>query len=755
MRNSLWLACLLLAAVPVAAQSLDSDVNTVTADLQRAAGHDFYVYHNDIFPGFLLHSKRPSMYFFRDLDKVGLSGPTHMAWSEGGQVKVAKAPAKTGARLDAPWVIVWFEGGQGWGDTKFIRHSFNKSPSFKPEVGPIDVPWLVILQKQAVATLDAAGLAIESREPLGHVVFMPLAGSLKLKPEMTGQWADGLPKDIVDRAALWTTISRKFPLYVKEDYQVDEQADAVRIRNSFQYLTIADAWNTQPLTVAPLSPVMALALTSKYHMTVEPAPVNLNQETHWGPYYAALNAESHVSTITGVLKYIDEIETVKSFKTDTPGFEDARRLLLRRMGTAAAGEANPRRAYSIDWGMGMLGAWMRAMKHIPEDLQTRVIGYIRSENLLNGYFLNPEVYQEVKVSISPRRELNILAVKPRQGLQTYAGDLVKQTSRMPYVVWQYGHYSDDWSTVRARYDMVKQMYGFNILLGWSNVGPEYTAEHAKISALQGPIGLARLGKQFNEQATYDYGAYLLAKAMVNQWAWTMAAVPYANKNAPWMHPTDGEWIMHENHGYVGLQGLPLDQTKTYDEIPLVLDRFNREELAEWNDYYIRMRHKFFPNEIFNNVYVTDLGDAENLEALYRKPLTDLLKPEVLRTHSHLTPGFYNYPVDLMELASESAYERLYPKGSAQPVWRDGLDSLSAGQSWRQMAIAIRSGTGPRNRTWPFPCWYLMNPPKRDRGFPNDVLPFGYIRPDLRTEAKGTQLNVRSNWNSEILAWDLD
>jgi hypothetical protein len=42
---------------------------------------------------------------------------------------------------------------------------------------------------------------------------------------------------------------------------------------------------------------------------------------------------------------------------------------------------------------------------------------------------------------------------------------VKQTSRMPYVAWQYGHYSGDWSTIQARYDFIKRMYGFNLLLG--------------------------------------------------------------------------------------------------------------------------------------------------------------------------------------------------------------------------------------------------------------------------------------------------
>jgi hypothetical protein len=55
--------------------------------------------------------------------------------------------------------------------------------------------------------------------------------------------------------------------------------------------------------------------------------------------------------------------------------------------------------------------------------------------------------------------------KASKGPQTYGDDLVKQTSRMPYVAWQYGYYSGDWPTIQARYDFIKRMYGFNLLLG--------------------------------------------------------------------------------------------------------------------------------------------------------------------------------------------------------------------------------------------------------------------------------------------------
>lgn len=748
------LVCMCLASLAVgsaAAKDLASDVNTVLADLREAAAQDFSLYHNDIFPGFLFHTNGSTMHFFQELGQVLLEPPTHVAWSEGGQIRTAVRPARTGATLDEPWMIVWFHGSNRWSATRFARQPFNNHAEQDPQVGPIDVPWLMILQSPAVATLDEQGLHLQGDGALGYVVFMPLMGSEKLRPEQTAGWADGLPAEILEKARFWTRVSRQYPIYVREDYQVDQAADAVRIRNAFDYLPIEDTWKTEPLTLAPVAPVMALALTSGYHMSIDPAPQDLHHVTHWGPYWGVPGASEYTVTVHGVLKYIDEEAVVERFREDTPGFAEARQLLLGRMNTAAGG-ADPRGAYSIDWGMGMVGAWMRAMKLIPQDLQDRVTGYIRRENLLNGYFLNPETYQAHDVPISPRASVTVLAVRPREGLQTYADDLVKQTSRMPFVVWQYGYYSGDWETVRAKLDMVKQMYGFNLLLGWSNVGPEYTAEHAKISAKQGPIGLARLGRQFGEQDTYDYGAYLLAKAMINEWAWANAAVPYIQANQPWAFDVKDEMIQHQNHGYIGLSALPADEINTYSEIPLVLDRFNREELQEFNDFYIRMRHKYFPNEVFNNVYVSDLGNAESFEALLRKPLTDLLKPEILSRQSHVSPGYYNYPIDLMELTADMRYERIYPTTAEPAVWRRGLDSLSRGQSWRQLVIAIRADS--RQTPWPYPCWYIMSPPKKAALFTNDALPFGLVSPGPDARVR-EQREVRSNWNSRLVTWDLE
>jgi hypothetical protein len=742
----------LVAAAPLRAQDFGSNVNTIQADLRDAYRRDFFVYHNDLFPGFLLHTSARSIGLFRQLSRVGLSPPTWIAWSEDGGVRVARAPVTTSGTLTAPWLLVWFHGAAGWDAVRFMRGPWNQSPRFNAAVGPIDCPWLIVLQHPASATLDAQGLTLNGQRSLDHVVMMPLFGSEKLNPERTADWASGLPGELIQRAGRWAAISRRFPLYVQEDYRVDEARDEVRIRNRFEYLPIEDDWQTRPSPFAPVSPVVALAYQSGFRIAFDADPRDLQMVTHWGPLLAVADRDAYEYAVTGILKYVDEEQVVSRLRADIPGFREAQRLLVDRIENAAGGGADPRGAYSVDWGMGMISAWMRATRYVPDGLARRLTGYIRSQDLIAGHFFNPANYDEVSLTIGART-LTIPVFKASQGHQTYGDDLVKQTSRMPYVAWQYGHYSGDWPTIQARYDFIKRLYGFNLLLGWSNVGPEYTAEHAKISAKQGAIGLARLARRFGDQPTYDYGAYLLAKALINEWAWTMAAVPYATSHSPWFHPTDTEWIVHENHGYAGLEGMPLDQVSTYQEIPLVLDRFNRDELAAFNDFYVRMRHRYAPLEDLSNVYVTDLGDAPDLASLLAKPLTDLVRSPALQRQSHVAPNYYNYPIDLMELASEMTYERLHARGAGQPAWHRGLDALSRGQSWRQLGIALRKDwKDGLAAQWPYPGWYLMSPPKPGGAFHDDLLPFGLIEADGRVPSD--HAIVRSNWNSELTSLTL-
>jgi hypothetical protein len=105
---------------------------------------------------------------------------------------------------------------------------------------------------------------------------------------------------------------------------------------------------------------VALAYTSGFRVAFDVSPTDLQTVTHWGPLWAVTERDAFQYAVKGILKYIDEERVVSDLRPTTPGFEAARDLLVRRIGGAAAGGADPRGAYSVDWGMGMVSAWMLA-----------------------------------------------------------------------------------------------------------------------------------------------------------------------------------------------------------------------------------------------------------------------------------------------------------------------------------------------------------------------------------------------------------
>ena len=341
-------------------------------------------------------------------------------------------------------MIVSFNGASGWDQTRFIRGPWNQSGRFNPVVGPIDCPWLIVLQHPASVTLDANGLTLDSGTSLEHVVMMPLFGSEKLNPQKTAGWgsqaARGSGPAGEPMGPLFAPVSVVRPGGLPDRRRARRGAHP----QPFRYVTIEDDWKTQPAVLAPVSPVTALAYTSGFRISFDTNPRDLQMVTHWGPLLGVLDRDTYEYTLTGILKYVDEEQVVSRARTNVPGFEDARRLLIARIESAAAGGADPRGAYSVDWGMGMISAWMRATRYVPEGLARRLTGYIRKQDLIAGHFFNPANDDEVSLSLGART-LAIPVFKASKGQQTYGDDLVKQTSRMPYVAWQYGYYSGDWS----------------------------------------------------------------------------------------------------------------------------------------------------------------------------------------------------------------------------------------------------------------------------------------------------------------------
>jgi len=749
----------------------DGAVDYALEALPSHASRDLLILHNDLFPGFLVRVKGGQLHLFRDLDKVDLEGPRHLACVSGGGVKVvsraADGPAELAMQLDENWVLTWFSGGKGWDRCKFMK-DYRAGQFFKAEVPPLDVPFLIVFQHPpAKVAIAAEGLAILGAAPLENVVVMPLFGSGKPSPQVTAAWAKGLPEDVLKRCRFWSAASRRFPVYCQEDYQVDEPQDVVRTRQKFTYFEIRDDWKTEGRRIAPLSPITALALQSGFAVRMSGAELtDLNHVTHWGPYLFVDNADTNTYEVAGILKYIDEAEVTDVARIDrnAEGFAEAEKLLFKfptKVDDNALRDLRGRieGGYTFAQGVAVIAAWMRALPLEPPPQQAGLKEALKRLDPIRTRFFEPKHYSLVPVNVG-RRTLHVRVARP--GAQTCSQDLVKETSCFPYYLWEYGYYSGDWETIREGWEFIKSTFGLSTMLGWANQAPLYTAEHTKAGGTKlGPIGLARLGKRFGDQASYDLGAHLLAKALMNEWAWNVAAVPYIRKNQPWYQPLEEDMIVHELHGFCGVELMAGSQENTYNEIPLVLDRFNMDHapLRQFNEFYVKSVAKYFPDRILSSWQRTPVKTLDELLKMTPKQmLGDIGAKNFGHKLSHVHPDFYTFPVKIMEFSAPKRYERLHPKGAQAPEWRRGLDTLTGGMDWRQlvMPLIVREKAPPApppSATWPYPGWYLMLPPRVDgKAFRNDVLPLGAITTSPSHRLSG-QRQEHPNWNTRIVSWE--
>lgn len=737
----------LLAAAPP-----DEPADYAAEALKAAAGRELVLVHTDLFPGILLRVKGGKLSLFRGLPGVGLEGPRRLAFQSGGRLQVLDRPpdgrAETAAKLDEAWALAWFAGGRGWDRCRFMK-DYRAGQFFKESVPAFDVPFLVVFQRRpASLAISPDGLDVAGGS--GDVVVMPLYGSGKPAP-----WAGPPPEDAVRRARLWASISRRFPIYCREEYQVDPEKDAVRTRQTFTYLDIDDDWKTPPRRVAPISPVAALALQSGFPMKASAALADPGMPTHWGPYLYADNSDTSGYEISGVLKYIDEVEVPDVSKMDrsADGFADAEKLLFRfpkKVDDNVLRDLRERieGGYTFAQGVAVIAAWMRSMPWHPKEEQEGMKEALRRLDPIRSRFFDPRRYSLVPVKAG-RRTLQVRVARP--GEQTCSQDLVKETSCFPYYMWEYGYYSGDWETIKGGWEFVKSTFGLTTMLGWANPAPLYTAEHAKAGGAKlGPIGLARLGRKFGDEAAYDLGAHLLAKALLNEWAWNAAAVPWIRKNQPWFQPLEEEMIVHELHGFCGLELMAGSQENTYNEIPLVLDRFNLEwaPMRAYNDFYVRTMAKHFPRRIVSPWHRTPAGSLDEvLKMTPRRMLGDLGPGNFSLKLSHVHPDFYIFPLKIMEATAPKKIEVLTKsRRDLVNTWRPGLDGMTPGMDWRQLAVPVIVEKGRD----PYLGWYLMLPPRPDKKlFRDDVLPLGGIAVE---GLKGEPRQEDPNWNLRVVSW---
>jgi hypothetical protein len=254
------------------------------------------VIESELSPALLYHARGATLSFFTPVAPSGLGAPAHICFSTEQGPKIFKpGDIIDPAKMRESWFVVWWASASGWTNW--------------------DAPFLLTLQRRPSAIeFTTNGLQLKFKTAAGYAALMPLYGYDKSLPEkmqahafvqsrekkkrvLTWEWHKALPADPLARARYWTSALREFPIACDESFSVDRAHDSITIRQSFHWLSWNDDWNTKHLKLAPLSPVLALAIHEKFPAEFSAKPFDMEYPTLFGPLYGVQDADDITVTL--------------------------------------------------------------------------------------------------------------------------------------------------------------------------------------------------------------------------------------------------------------------------------------------------------------------------------------------------------------------------------------------------------------------------------------------------------------------------
>jgi hypothetical protein len=483
----------------------------------------------ELSPAILIHSNQSKVALFANMDKWGLSNPTFsfLPLRQGTRV-LKQGESLSSPSQTAPWVLVSFSGAKGWEDW--------------------DAPILIVLQhRPSQISLNEKGLSLSFPKEAGDIVLMPLYGYFK--PPQQGkdflsqhnlpsknispwQWTKGLPQDVFNRCQYFSRVLRAFPLHVEERFALS--GDKLIIRESFKWRYIKDDWNTKPLRLAPLPPVLALAWWSgnrgyaqkPFPMTISRPITDPDLFTPYGPWLGVENVDAYEMQFP-LLRYIHVTEEPKlpNFEKTPQVVKEAYDSIVRRVGEKFKGED-----WQEIWDYGgaenycwqiMSDRWYaKALPYLPQEIRERVKRVLKQ--YMENFVLKEEKYKEFRGML--------LLVGP--GIGTWGGydDAGKFSSNLLETLWCYAHYTGDWETIRKNWGTIKRFFITPLECDWKSFG-RYTIAELGDEASP-PLCMARLAYMVNDYDTYAFSCYIFVMELVHHYIKQVGA-EYFRLNQPW------------------------------------------------------------------------------------------------------------------------------------------------------------------------------------------------------------------------------
>lgn len=732
----------------------------------------FICFQTDLSPATLYYSSTKYLAFFANMKEAGLGGPTHIALMSAGNPRVVKAGAAVDpAAMGECWVLAWFAGAEGWTDW--------------------DSPWVVYLQRRpSRITFDAAGLAFRFDGPAGYAVLMPLYGYLK--PPQQGkdflaagglpsanirpwEWAGGLPADVLARVRYWANVSREFPVYCEDSFSIDRSRDAVVIRQRFDWIAIDDDWKTPHLKLAPLSPVLALAVRDgKFPVTFSRPVVDPQLFTPYGPYMGVEGADTFDATFH-VLQYVHEME---AYDRPAPGAPAVAAAAQERLLKTARGKFRSPDRYSYDHGdkPGALHNFCWAI--MGDQWYARGLPYyddatqaIARESLKKYFHEDVLVAARFKEREYPRDSGQTYYILEGPGIGSWnvLGDAGKFSTNLLETLWAYAHFTGDWGLLRERWATVPKLFCTPAETTWATFGRHSIAELGD----EAPpcLALARMAYRTGDMNTYGYACYAFARELVMHWVKQRGA-PYYRARQPWHTMEFMPEEVYLTNLWGGTAGWQIDgpdwpANGKERQFKNRWVRFHSEEVG-------RFYREFLAADVRREMDLLTgrLGEERRWQSnSHTMPsqvqLRSLLlneKPEALAKLA--TPDQFKGPasgviascISVLRTSHPTRYERLIPAGPATP-FVPGLEREKVEPGRHLAQVVLTEIPPPRQRgakngppaepqiVWPTVTWRFWQTPAGKPWTFGQVVPVPAGVPIEITKAP-------LNWNTEAVAYTL-
>ncbi|MCX8036177.1 MAG: discoidin domain-containing protein [Candidatus Sumerlaeia bacterium] len=580
-------------------------------------GAALLVAQSDLCPALVMQTHAESLRLFDGLEPWGLSGPMHLAVPTDNGIVVKNAGAHAawvdGARQTEAWLLCWFEGGRGWDRLAYGQPSHWRGRHPERPLPPVDVPWLVVLDRRAKRLRTSKkGLEIigEPKKPGQHaratIVMMPLFGAQFLLADTTRRWRHGLPDDVIARCRQWSRFLRRVPIGCRETFRLDEQRDVVSIRQTFSYLAIEDAWQTPAEYIAPYPPFALLAAAAGFPLVFEEAPArDKTIPTLYGPYGFRCAAKSAAYELRGLLKYIRCEEAYP----DAPCSKAAGRARARLQQMLRNDPQLPAKT-SGGYTRGLalaLASSARALRYLSENEARPLRAAMRKwiERILDPSQYMPLIrYAFSNAGLPPAsaRTERHDSLQPVSPVPEPLGEAICQRMRDAYKVvqanfyglWAAFHTSGNWARANGAWPLMRRWFHLPYQTHWLSPLPaRWEGLDIARALFDGTVGYARLAARVGSPNEYRRAACLFAKVCAGWFA--MEQMPaFLSAQSPARVNTDADFLIWHPcrlNGYALIANdhlLPADEPEVdgrgwasaYGRITPSCARFWRDHLRE-------------------------------------------------------------------------------------------------------------------------------------------------------------------------------